>query len=250
MLTNAEKAIYEWQMWVPGIGEEGQQKLKDATVLISRCGGLGGLVAYELAAAGVGKLVIAHAGNVKSSDLHRQLLMTADWVGKPRIDSIARRLSDLNPRVEVVGIPENISEDNVSKLVGTADVVVDCAPLFEERLLLNRESVRQSKPMVECAMYELQFHITTFLPSKSPCLACLHPEAPSHWKRKFPVFGAVSGTVGCMGAMETIKLITGIGEPLTGSLLSMDLRDFQVMKTKIARRKDCTVCTDSDFGAE
>ena len=104
MLTNAEKAIYEWQMWVPGIGEEGQQKLKDATVLISRCGGLGGLVAYELAAAGVGTLVIAHAGNVKPSDLHRQLLMTADWVGKPRIDSIARRLSDLNPRVEVVGI--------------------------------------------------------------------------------------------------------------------------------------------------
>ena len=113
MLTNAEKAIYEWQMWVPGIGEEGQQKLKDATVLISRCGGLGGLVAYELAAAGVGTLVIAHAGNVKPSDLHRQLLMTADWVGKPRIDSIARRLSDLNPRVEVVGITENISEDNV-----------------------------------------------------------------------------------------------------------------------------------------
>ena len=250
MLTSAEKAIYEWQMWVPGIGEEGQQKLKDATVLISRCGGLGGLVAYELAAAGVGKLVIAHAGNVKPSDLHRQLLMTAGWVGKPRIDSIARRLSDLNPRVEVVGIPENISEDNVSKLVGRADVVVDCAPLFEERLLLNRESVRQSKPMVECAMYELQFHITTVLPSKSPCLACLHPEAPSHWKRQFPVFGAVSGTVGCMGAMETIKLITGIGEPLTGSLLSMDLRDFQVMKTKITRRKDCTVCTDADFGAE
>ena len=248
MLTEAEKAIYQWQMWVPGIAEAGQEKLKAATVLISRCGGLGGLVAYELAAAGVGQLIIAHAGNVKPSDLHRQLLMTADWVGKPRIESIARRLNDLNPRVEVVGVPENINEDNVANLVGGADVVVDCAPLFEERLLLNRESVRQAKPMVECAMYELQFHVTTFLPGQSPCLACLHPEAPPHWKREFPVFGAVSGTVGCMGAMEAIKLITGIGDPLAGSLLSMDLRDFQVMKTQIVRRKDCTVCADSEFG--
>ena len=249
MLTDEEKAIYEWQMWVPGMGEAGQRKLKDATVLISRCGGLGGLVAYELAAAGVGKLIIAHAGDVKPSDLHRQLLMTADWVGKPRIESIARRLGELNPRIEVVGIPENMDEHNVAELVGRADVVVDCAPLFEERLLLNRESVRQNKPMVECAMYELQFHITTFLPGRSPCLACLHPETPPHWKREFPVFGAVSGTVGCMGAMEAIKVLTGIGEPLAGQLLTMDLRDFQVMKTQISRRKDCPVCGNVELGA-
>ena len=84
----AELAIYEWQTWVRGLGVEGQRKLKNASVLISRCGGLGGLAAYELAAAGVGKIVIAHAGNLKESDLHRQLLQTADWVGKPRIESI------------------------------------------------------------------------------------------------------------------------------------------------------------------
>jgi molybdopterin/thiamine biosynthesis adenylyltransferase len=243
MLTPAEKAIYEWQMWVPGIGEIGQQKLKDSSVLITRCGGLGGLVAYELAAAGVGKLVIAHAGDLKPSDLHRQLLMTADWVGKPRIESIVRRLGELNPLIEVVGVPENVNDDNVADLVGQVDIVVDCAPLFEERLLLNRETVRQGKPMVECAMYELQFHITTFLPgTETPCLACLHPEEPPAWKREFPVFGAVSGTVGCMGAMEAIKLITGIGEPLAGRLLTMDLRDFKVMESCILRRKDCAVC--------
>ena len=243
MLTPAEKAIYEWQMWVPGIGGIGQQKLKDSSVLITRCGGLGGLVAYELAAAGVGKLVIAHAGDLKPSDLHRQLLMTADWVGKPRIESIVRRLGELNPLIEVVGVPENVNDGNVADLVGQVDIVVDCAPLFEERLLLNRETVRQGKPMVECAMYELQFHITTFLPSaETPCLACLHPEEPPAWKREFPVFGAVSGTVGCMGAMEAIKLITGIGKPLAGRLLTMDLRDFKLMESCIQRRKDCAVC--------
>ena len=117
--------------------------------------------------------------------------------------------------------------------------------MLEERFLLNRETVRQEKPMVECAMYELQFHITTFLPgTDTPCLACLHPEKPSAWKRQFPVFGAVSGTVGCMGAMEAIKLITGIGAPLGGRLLTMDLRDFQVMESQIVRRKDCAVCGD------
>jgi len=243
MLTDRQKAIYEWQMWVPDVGEAGQEKLSEATVLISRCGGLGGLVAYELAAAGVGKLIIAHAGNVKLSDLHRQLLMTRDWVGKPRIESIQRRLNELNPDVTIQAVPENIHDYNVAELVSQADLIVDCAPLFEERYLMNREAVRQSKPMVECAMYELQFQITTILPGMSPCLACLYPETPEHWKRQFPVFGAVSGTVGCLGAMEAIKLITGIGEPLSGKLFSMDLRNMQSLTTQIQRNPNCPICS-------
>ena len=92
-LTDAEKQQYEWQMWVPDFGEEGQEKLKNSSVLISRCGGLGGVVAYELAAAGVGRLVIAHAGNVKPSDLNRQLLMTHEGLGKSRVESAARRIA-------------------------------------------------------------------------------------------------------------------------------------------------------------
>ena len=105
-LTDIERAVYEWQMWVPDFGEAGQEKLKGAAVMVSRVGGVGSVVAYELAAAGIGKLVLAHAGNVKPSDLNRQLLMTDDWLGKPRIESIRRRLLDLNPRLEIVGIGE------------------------------------------------------------------------------------------------------------------------------------------------
>ncbi len=241
-LTDEERAIYEWQTWVPDFGEGGQERLKGATVLISRIGGLGGVVAYELAAAGVGRLILAHAGDVKPSDLNRQLLMTHEQLGKPRIESAERRLHDLNPRLEIVPVAENVSEDNVERLVSEADVVVDCAPLFEERFLMNREAVRQSKPMVECAMYELQAQLTTILPGETPCLACLFPEAPPAWKREFPVFGAVSGTVGCLAAMEAIKLIAGIGEPLSGELLTMDLRTMAFRKHRVSRRAGCAVC--------
>ena len=242
-LSAEELSIYEWQTWVRGFGVEGQRKLKNASVLISRCGGLGGLVAYELAAAGVGRLVIAHAGNVKPSDLHRQLLMTHDWLGKPRIESVARRLNELNPHVEVVGVPENVSTENVGRLVEQVDVVVDAAPLFEERYAMNDEAVRQRKPIVECAMYEMEATITTILPGQSPCLRCICPTNPPTWTRQFPVFGAVSGTVGCLGAMEAIKLIAGLGEPLAGWMLSMDLRSMTFRKRRTYRNPDCPVCS-------
>jgi len=241
-LTNEERATYEWQMWVPDFGEVGQQKLKNASVMISRVGGVGSVVAYELAAAGVGKLVLAHAGNVKPSDLNRQLLMTHDWIGKPRIESIKRRLLELNPRLEIVGVNENVGEDNAARLVEQCDLVVDCAPLFPERFAMNRQAVLQNKPLVECAMYEMEAHITTVVPGQSPCLQCIFPEAPPTWTRQFPVFGAVSGTVACMGAVEAIKLISGIGETLAGRLIRMDLRDMQFHSLQVQRRSDCPVC--------
>lgn len=241
-LSDEERAVYEWQMWVPDFGERGQELLKGASVLVSRCGGLGGVVAYELAAAGVGRLVIAHAGNIKPSDLNRQLLMTHEGLGKPRVESAARRLRELNPRLDVVPVNENVTQENAERLVGMVDVVVDCAPLFRERFLMNREAVRQRRPMVECAMYELEARITTVLPGRTACLACLHPSDPPAWRREFPVFGAVSGAVACMGAMEAIKVISGFGEPLAGELLSFSLRDTSFRKVRIHRREDCAVC--------
>ncbi len=241
-LTSEERATYEWQMWVPEFGESGQRKLKQSAVLVSRVGGLGSVVAYELAAAGVGKIVLAHAGNVKPSDLNRQLLMTHDWLGKPRVESARRRLLELNPRLDVVAVPENISADNVEALVAEVDLVVDCAPLFEERYAMNAACVRQGKPLIECAMYDLEASITTILPGATPCLACIHPEKPATWKREFPVFGAVSGTVGCLGAMEAIKQLAGFGELLAGVMLVFDLRHNTFQKLRLARREDCHVC--------
>jgi len=241
-LTELERQIYEWQMWVADFGEAGQRRLKGSSVFISRGGGVGGALALELAAAGVGRIILAHAGNLKPSDLNRQILMSQDWLGRPRVECAAQRLRALNPRLEVVAIPENVTETNVERLVGQADIVADCAPLFQERFLMNRESVRQGKPMVECAMYEWEAQVTSIVPGQTPCLACLCPEAPAAWRRQFPVFGAVSGTIGCLGAMEVIKLLTGTGQPLLGRLLACDLRTMTFRTLKTTRSPQCAVC--------
>lgn len=241
-LTNEDRAVYEWQMWLPGVGEEGQRKLKAASVFISRVGGLGGLVAYELAAAGVGRLILAHAGNLRADDLNRQLLQTHDHVGKPRMDSIVRRLRELNPRCEITGFQENVSGDNAPRLTAEADIIVDAAPLFEERLAMNRAAFAQGKPMVECAMHAMEATVTTFLPGRTGCLECYVTGVPADWKREFPVFGAVSGTAACIGAVEVIKLITGIGDPLAGDLLAMDLASMRFRRMKLPRREGCPVC--------
>ena len=241
-LIPEELDTYEWQMWVPDFGQMGQEKLKNASVMISRCGGLGSVVAYELAVAGIGRLVLAHAGNVNHSDLNRQLLMTYDWLGKPRIESAKRRLLELNPRLEIIAVNENVTSENVLQLVAEADLIVDCAPLFEERFAMNAEAVAQRKPIVECAMYDLEATITSITPGQTPCLACLTPEPPPAWTRQFPVFGAVSGTVGCMGAMEAIKIIAGFGKPLLGKMVRIDLRDMTFDIFNLARNPNCAVC--------
>jgi molybdopterin/thiamine biosynthesis adenylyltransferase len=243
-LGEAERALVEWQLDVSGFGKEGQERLKGARVLISRCGGVGGAVAHQLAAAGVGKLRLAHAGNVRASDLNRQLLMSYDGIGSPRLDLATGRLRELNPFVEIEAFAENVGEDNIERLVDGVDLVVSCAPLFAERLLMNRAARRRAVPLIDCAMYELEVQMITVLPD-SPCLACLYPEAPPAWNRRFPVFGATAGTAGCLGAVEAIKVLAGLGEPVGGTMLLGDLREMRFQKMKISRRPDCPVCSEA-----
>lgn len=241
-LNPEELAAYAWQMDLAGLGEAGQRKLKASSVLISRVGGVGGIVALQLAAAGVGKLVLATGGVLKPSDLNRQLLQADHQIGTVRMENIVRRLREFNPRLEVIGIAENVSESNAAGLVAQADLIVDAAPLFEERFALNRAAVAARKPMVECPMFALEAQLTCILPGHTPCLECFVPEKPPEWKRRFPVLGAVSGTVGCLAAVEAVKLLTGIGHPLAGILLTMDLGTMQFRRLRLARREDCPVC--------
>jgi len=241
-LSDEERAIYEWQMWVPGFGEKGQERLKGATALISRVGGLGGAIAQQLAAAGIGKLILAHRGDVKPSDLHRQLLMTQDWVGKPRIESAKRRLLDLNPRLEIQAVAENIHEGNAAELVRKADIVFDCAPRFPERFAMNLECVRQRKPLIEAAVFNLEGQVTAILPGKTPCLRCIHPEEPTQWKRQFPIFAAVCAHAASIAAMEGIKLLSGMEVSLAGRILYFDLQRMTFNMIRPERRKDCSVC--------
>jgi molybdopterin/thiamine biosynthesis adenylyltransferase len=241
-LSADELTRYQWQIWVQEFGEVGQQRLQSATALISRIGGVGGTVAQQLTAAGIGRLILAHGGTLRLNDLNRQILMTTDSIDQPRVESARRQLHALNPQVQLELVAENINESNAAALVRESDIVVSAAPLFSERLLMNRESVRQGKPLVDCAMYELEGRLTTVIPRETPCLSCLYPEPPANWRREFPVFGAVASTVGSLAAMEVIKIISQLGQPLAGRMLTFDLRDMSFRDVRISRRLDCAVC--------
>ncbi|MDA1180665.1 MAG: HesA/MoeB/ThiF family protein [Planctomycetota bacterium] len=241
-LTDEQRAIYEWQMWSPDFGESGQQKLAAASVLVTRVGGLGGTVAYQLAAAGVGRLVLAHAGEITLSDLNRQILMTRKGVGSSRVESARRRLLELNPQLDVVVIAENANHGNAGRLTDGVDVIVDCCPRFEERFALNAAALRSNTPLVECAMYDLEGSIYTVLPGRSACVRCLFPDTPPKWKRQFPAFGAVASMMGSIGAMEAIKILAGFGETTVGNMLRIDLRSMIVQQFRLQRNPACPAC--------
>lgn len=241
-LTAEDRAIYEWQMWIDEIGEEGQRRLRSSSALVSRVGGLGGPVAQQLAAAGLGRIILAHGGALKPSDLNRQILMRHDGLGQPRVHQAARRLREFNPNVEIVAVEQNVSEENAAALVAQADIVFDCPPLFEERFLLNRECVRQGKPMIECAVFEMEAQVTAIIPGRTPCLACLYPERPPAWKRQFPVLGAVPALAAGIAVIEGVKLLTGHESSLVGKLLYCDTRTMNFMTIPIQRRTDCPIC--------
>jgi molybdopterin-synthase adenylyltransferase len=223
-LTPQEQAIYEWQMWTKGFGIEGQRRLRGATVMISRVGGVGGIAAMELAAAGIGRLVLAHGGVVEPSDLSRQLLMTHDRVGHPRIESIVERLTDFNPRLEIIALGENVNEDNAAFLVEQADLVIDASPEFDERYAMNDAAFKLGKPIIECSINDFDARITTMIPGQTQSLRDILPEPPKDWKRQVPLFGASTSVVGGLAAVEAIKIIAGLGEPLIGRVLEIDLR--------------------------
>ncbi len=241
-LSAEELERYAWQIDVRDFGVAGQRRLKATTVLISRIGGVGGAVALHLAAAGIGRLILAHAGDIRLNDLNRQLLMTTEAIGTARIASAERRLRELNPQVAIETRNTNVTEENADELVSRCDIAVGAAPLFDERLAMNRAAVKQRKPLVDAAMYELDGRVMTVAPGGGPCLECLYPEPPPQWKRRFPVFSATSCTVGSLAAMEVIKLAAGFGEPLTGRMLMLDLRSMSFRIWPLNRREDCATC--------
>jgi molybdopterin/thiamine biosynthesis adenylyltransferase len=245
-LSDEERERYRWQIWTPAFGEPGQERLKAAHVFVSRAGGVGGTVALLLAAAGVGRLTLAHAGGLRVDDLNRQLLMSTAGVGKPRLETAAETLRRLNPHVELALIAENVTPDNAGRCMADADVIVSAAPLIQERLLMNEQAVARGVPLVDCAMYDFEARLLTVRPGASACLACLYPEAPPHWTREFPVFGAVSSAIASLAAAEVIKLLSGIGAPLTNRLLLADLGRMSFSTLEVARNPRCPACAPRD----
>jgi molybdopterin/thiamine biosynthesis adenylyltransferase len=235
---------YSRQIRIEGFGLESQRRLKAATVMISRVGGVGGTVAMNLARAGIGRLVIVHGGHIVPEYLNRMQLALPSDVDRPCTEVFVERLKAMNPDMDIIAVPENVSEGNVAELVAKANLVVDGAPLFEERYLMNQESVRQGKPLVMGAMYSTEGYVTTIVPGETPCLACIYPKKPDYWTniKVFPAIGPGPVIVGSMAAMEAIKVLTGFGQPLKNVLWFFDLETNIVRRLRVNRRPDCPVC--------
>lgn len=241
-LTPKEIERYSRQIQLPELGIEGQKKLKNTTALVTGVGGLGGTVALYLAVAGIGKLILVRGGDLRLDDMNRQILMSDDWVSKPRVEKAKATLNAINPDVEVEAIPEYITAENVDDLVKKSDLSFDCPHNFQERNLLNAASVLWKKPMVEAAMNSMEAYLTVIVPYHTPCLQCIFPEKPDWNRRAFGVLGAVPGILACLAALEGIKLITGMGETLTGKLLNMNLNTLEFSKLRPYHDPNCVIC--------
>lgn len=242
MLTKEELERYKRQLSVDGFGKGAQQRLKNSSALVAGIGGLGGTAAFYLAAAGIGRLTLIHEGRLEAADLNRQILMTSDWVGMSRVVKAKETIRKLNPLVDIDIFDEPINMGRFRPLLSDADIVIDCRHNFPERRLINAACAEAGTPMIEAAMNGMEGYLFNIIPGKTACLSCLYPEDPDWDPYGFPVLGAVSGTLGCLAAMEAIKILTGFGEPLTNAILYYDLgrMEFKILKTY--KREDCTVC--------
>ena len=179
--------------------------------------------------------------NGGGSNLNRQILHWSNDMGKSKSVSTIEKLRQLNPEVKVEAVPKAITSDNAGELVNTFTVVVDGLDRWGTRFLLNKACVEEGIPFVHAGVYSLYGQITTVLPGKGPCLQCILPKAPPE-EEKFPVLGATAGTLGLLEALETIKLITGLGELLVGRMLHFDGEAMSFQEIRVERRRDCPVC--------
>ncbi|MEP6633219.1 MAG: molybdopterin-synthase adenylyltransferase MoeB [Luteimonas sp.] len=241
---------YSRHLKLPEVGIAGQRALEAARVLIVGAGGLGSPAAFYLAAAGVGTLRLVDDDRIDRSNLQRQILHTDARIGSAKVGSAAATLSALNPRTSVEAIAERLVAGNVEALLEGVDVVVDGADNFAARYLLNDACVKLRKPMVYGAVHRFEGQASVFDAGRqrgiAPCYRCLFPEPPP--PEAAPncadagVLGVLPGVIGLLQATETIKLILGIGVPLSGRLLQFEALAMRFRETRLAPDPDCVVC--------
>jgi len=243
LLSEVEMERHRRQLMLHGFTEKHQQKLKDSTALIAGIGGLGGTAAIYLAVAGIGKMVLAHYGNLTLSNMNRQILMKHDWIGRSRVVQAEKTIREINPDVEVEIFDERISQDNIGELLDGVQIALSARPNFNERRILNSACVSRNVPMVEAAMNGMEGYLFNIVPHVTPCLNCVYPADNPEWEELgFPVLGAVSGMLGCMMSIEAIKLLTGFGKPLLSEMLVFDTVNMDFRKLKTWKDAQCTVC--------
>jgi len=241
---------YSRHLRLPEVGEAGQRKLQSARVAMVGAGGLGSPAAFYLAAAGVGTLVLADDDVVDRSNLQRQILHTDARIGMSKVASARVALLALNPQVQVELLEERITADNVERLIGSANVVLDGADNFPVRYLLNDACVKLGKPLVYGAVHRFEGQLSVFDAGRqrgiAPCYRCLFPQPPPPEAApncsESGVLGVLPGVIGLLQATEAVKLVLGIGEPLSGRLLHFDALGLRFRETRLSADPDCAVC--------
>jgi adenylyltransferase/sulfurtransferase len=224
-----------------GWGEEGQERIRAATVFIAGVGGLGGPVSLYLAAAGVGKLRICDNGQVELSNLNRQILYNDHDIHSLKVVSARNFLTRFNPYIEVEYFPETMTRQTIGTLVGDATIMVDCLDNFETRYILNDYGISKRLSLVHAGVEGLTGQITFIHSPETPCLRCVIPEGPPPQKT-FPILGTTAGIIGCLEANEVLKHLTGIGTPLKGKLLIWDGLESEFHSVDIGKDPRCPVC--------
>jgi molybdopterin/thiamine biosynthesis adenylyltransferase/rhodanese-related sulfurtransferase len=250
VLTPSQKERYARHLIVPEVGEAGQAKLLRSKLLLIGVGGLGSPAALYLAAAGIGTMGIIDDDVVDASNLQRQVIHTTARVGKPKVDSASEAVQALNPDVKVVPIRERLCRENALEILGRYDLVVDGADNFQARYLLNDACVKLRKPFVHASIFRFEGQLTTFVPYEGPCYRCLYPEPPppdmAPSCQEAGVLGVLPGVIGVLQAVEAIKLVLGVGQPLTGRLLTYDALKARFRELTLRKSPACPVCSDPD----
>ncbi|MBI1992649.1 MAG: molybdopterin-synthase adenylyltransferase MoeB, partial [Candidatus Omnitrophica bacterium] len=247
-LTRDQILRYSRHLIMPEVGIEGQQKLKDAGILLIGAGGLGSPLGLYLAAAGVGRLGIVDFDTVDFTNLQRQIIHRTEDVGRLKVESAKERIAGINPDVEVAAFNTKVTRENIVELIKGYDVVIDGTDNFPTRYLVNDACVFQKKPNIYGSIFRFDGQATVFAPFKGPCYRCLFPEPPPPGMvpscAEGGVLGVLPGIIGVIQATEAIKLIIGKGEPLIGRLLIYNALKMEFREVRLKRDPSCPVCGD------
>jgi len=239
---------YARHIILPEVGPIGQRQLLAAKVLLIGAGGLGSPAALYLAAAGVGRIGIVDYDTVDLSNLHRQIIHGHANIGKAKVDSVRERLKDVNPDVEVVTFNEPITSANAMEIMKDFDIVVNGSDNFPTRYLVNDAAYLSGKPLVDGTLFRFEGRANVFLPRKG-CYRCLFPSPPPPGAvpscAEAGVLGAMCGVIGTIQAVETIKLILNLGDPLVNRLMLFDSLSMEFREVKIPRDPACPLCGDN-----
>ncbi|MDQ7011065.1 MAG: molybdopterin-synthase adenylyltransferase MoeB [Mariprofundaceae bacterium] len=254
MIDFTEEQIerYSRHIILPEVGAEGQSKLLESKVFMIGAGGLGSPVAYYLAAAGVGTIGIADADAVDLSNLQRQIIHNQDRIGMPKVESARETMQALNPDVTVKTYNYFVTADNIREIIRDYDLVIDGCDNFPTRFLVNDACFFEKKPLVSGAMFRFEGQVATFKPhadAEGPCYRCLYPEPPPAGLvpscSEAGIMGALAGAVGTIQAVEAIKELLGIGDSLSGRLMTFDALRMEWKKLRLHKDPGCPLCGEN-----